>query len=444
MATPKMHQIRRPQAAGVSLVEALVALAVMSFGMLALVGVQTTMRFNSDVARQRTEATRIAASDMESMRLFTNLDAVPGQTTPSWDQLADGSITDISLPGASASTRFQLTRNVEILNGREGADARITAAQSRLVSVQVQWTDRTNASNVANLHSVVAGAAPALSARLALPFVPGPVSQRANRNASIPTDAKDLGNGTSAYKPFDEGSSAWVMNNTTGWITQICTGVSLSQASLTTAALSTCSALTVPGRMVSGKVQFDQRRLTDGTVDAAVSEAPRGPVLPLDATTPLVFQSEVDNSPVNQSRDPICVSQAVTDEATAAATATTRPFIPYACVVFPSDASGWGGQLRLVPGNYANGDAGNWQLGTGNTDFRVCRYTTSASPFTANVDHPRTYCRVSNDTCTTRVTQNLSNQNFLVLRATQACPTDTAVDVAAGNLVNSNTLAHQP
>lgn len=443
MVTPKMHQIRRPQAAGVSLVEALVALAVMSFGMLALVGVQTTMRYNSDVARQRTEATRIAASDMESMRLFTNLDAVPGQTTPSWDQLADGSITDISLPGASASTRFQLTRNLELLHGREGNDARVTAAQSRLVSLQVQWTDRTNANNLASFNSVVAGVAPGLSARLALPFVPGPVSQREGRHPSIPLEARDLGNGNSAYKPFDQGSNAWVMNNTTGWITQICTAT-LSQTALTTSALSACAVYSVPGRLVSGKVQFDRRNLTEGVVDAAGAESPRGPVLPLDTATPLYFLNEAGNAPVNQARDPICVSQQVSDESAALALASTRPYISYACVVFPSDPSGWGGQLRLKEGNYGNGDAGNWQIGVANEEYRVCRYSTSTSAFTANTDHPRTYCRVSNDTCTSRVTDNLINQNFLVLRSTQSCPTDSAIDLAAGNLVNSNTLPHQP
>lgn len=443
--TQMQFPARRSPASGVSLVEALVALAVMSFGMLALVGVQTSMRFNSDVARQRTEATRIAASDLESLRLFTNLDQVAGQVTPSWDLLADGSITDISLPGATASTRFRLDRNIETVDAREGNDARITTAQAKLVSVQVQWTDRTNANNLATFHSVVAGIAPALSARLALPFVPGPISQRAGRHPSFPPEAKDLGNGSSAYKPFDQGNSAWVMNNTTGWITQICTAT-LSQAALTTDALTNCTSYTVPGRLVSGKVHFDLRPLTDGAVDAAVSESPRGAVLPLDASTPLFFLNAVDNAPVNQAADPVCVSKSVADRASAEAAAPLLAHVPYACVVFPTDASGWGGQLRLKPGKYSSNtsDVDDWQIGTANNQYKVCRYTSAASAFTVNTDHPQTYCRVSNSTCSARVTQNLTNQNYLVLHSTQACPTDTAIDVSSGNLVNSNTLAHQP
>ena len=71
-------QLRR-RIRGVSLVEALVALAVMSIGMLALVGVQSTMRLNSDLAKQRTEATRIASEEIERMRSFISLGAVNGQ-----------------------------------------------------------------------------------------------------------------------------------------------------------------------------------------------------------------------------------------------------------------------------------------------------------------------------------------------------------------------------
>src|SRR3990167_8768909 len=69
---------------GVSLVEALIALAVMAFGMLAVVGVQSTMRLNSDLSKQRTEATRIASEEIERLRSFTSvaLLAVPIEGSP--------------------------------------------------------------------------------------------------------------------------------------------------------------------------------------------------------------------------------------------------------------------------------------------------------------------------------------------------------------------------
>lgn len=55
---------------GVTLIEALVAMAVMAFGMLALVGVQSTLRVNADLAKQRAEATRLAEAQLEAARSF--------------------------------------------------------------------------------------------------------------------------------------------------------------------------------------------------------------------------------------------------------------------------------------------------------------------------------------------------------------------------------------
>ena len=63
-----------------SLVEAIVAMAVMAFGMMAIVGLQTTLRANSDVAKQRSEAVRIAEEAIETARAFS---LMAGATTTS-------------------------------------------------------------------------------------------------------------------------------------------------------------------------------------------------------------------------------------------------------------------------------------------------------------------------------------------------------------------------
>src|SRR4051794_6693571 len=73
---------------GVSLVEAMVALAVMAFGMLAVVGVQSTLRLNGDIAKQRSEATRLAQETLETYRSFTSLDVGPADKT--WNGIAEG------------------------------------------------------------------------------------------------------------------------------------------------------------------------------------------------------------------------------------------------------------------------------------------------------------------------------------------------------------------
>lgn len=63
---------------GVSLIEALVALAVMAFGMLGVVGMQSTLRFNSDVSKQRSEAVRIVQETVEQRRNFSTISALAG------------------------------------------------------------------------------------------------------------------------------------------------------------------------------------------------------------------------------------------------------------------------------------------------------------------------------------------------------------------------------
>ena len=63
----------RPFQRGISLIEALLALAVMALGMMGLVGVQSTLRNTSDVAKQRSEAVRIAQVEIERWRAFTAL-----------------------------------------------------------------------------------------------------------------------------------------------------------------------------------------------------------------------------------------------------------------------------------------------------------------------------------------------------------------------------------
>ena len=85
-------------ARGVSLVEALVALAVMAFGMLAVAGIQGMLRLNSDVAKQRSEAVRIAQEQIEQLRAFAVRSADTGVPagTRSWSDIDTGPGTTLS------------------------------------------------------------------------------------------------------------------------------------------------------------------------------------------------------------------------------------------------------------------------------------------------------------------------------------------------------------
>jgi len=82
-----------------------------------------------------------------------------------------------------------------------------------------------------------------------------------------------------------------------------------------------------------------------------------------------------------------------------------------------------------------------WTIGTGASDQRVCRYSSdldASGAIDANLEHPASY---------TNVDASLANQNFLVIKGSEACPSGTPAQVAGNNAdayVDLSTLAHQP
>ncbi len=424
---------------GVSLIEALVALAVMAFGMLSLVGVQATLRLNSDLAKQRTEATRIATEDIEGLRLFTALNPVNGQPGVSWAEIASNVVASYVPPGNVGNTSYQVLRTVNTVAG----------TLRKVVSVQVNWIDRTGAAQSVTVDTVIAGIDPLLSGVLASKRS-SVNNQIGGRNATIPVEAVNFGDsdGRSAFKPFDRGSVVWLFNNVTGEVVGRCPGITTAQAALALADVTGCPV--IAARLLGGLVFFDLR-LTPTPLPASASETPAGPqMLPLSATAPVVFPASAF-SPVDQSTSAECVSD-TPPSATAATLQNARGYaITYYCLVYPSTAGGWGGRLDVVlAANYPNGNA--LPGTTTPNDYKVCRYTTAATDFTINADHPRSYCVEKSSPLPSlqlpcngrRLSANLINQNFLVIAAAQSCPTDIPADPANGNYVNSNTLQHQP
>lgn len=425
-----------PRPRGVSLVEALVAMAVMAFGMLALVGVQATMRLNSDVAKQRGEATRIATEEIERLRGFTTLASVQGeQAYSSYDAIASGTPAYVAPNADIGNAAYTITRTVRVAAG----------SQQKSIAVRVDWIDRSNQAQSVTLESVISGTDPVLSGLLAIQPTGSAPNQRGGRHASIPPEAVDLGDHRSAFKPFDSGLVVWVFDHATGLITSRCANVTTSQAAITATTVASCPPLAVPGRLVSGVVQFNLRNpLPDPP--AAASENPAGPALPLVSSSPLAF-STAGISPVGQSAPAECFANSP------ATYDSLRKAIDYYCLVYPAAATppaafGWGGKLDVkLASAYADGSA--LPGGTAPSDYRVCRYTLASSDFTVNANHPKSYCMEKPGTATVdvpctgnRVTGNLVNQNFLVIAAVQNCPTDLAANPSVGDLVNSNTLAH--
>ena len=511
--SPRRHNARRR---GASLVEALVALAIMAFGMLSLIGVQATMRLNSDLAKQRTEATRIATEDIERQRRFSLMAADGAQPNASYEEIQALNVDPYVAPGGIGNTSYRVERTVTT----------VAEPKQKVLTVRVLWNDRTGARQTVTVDAVISATDPALSGLLAVPPVPSATNQRNGRHNSIPPESIDLRDGTSAFKPFDTGTVAWIFNNLTGLITSRCTGVTAALADLTRDNLTTCGS-PINGRLLSGEVAFNFRFLpsnlsadtavlkpavganlawvigrgtrqierictvpaataqasltladlttgctavnpgadppgrpvtpyqvqcdplpcTDsGSLNAADSELPRWPVLNLDIVRVGTGDSITDTAQFNQPTSPECLDDA--PATLISATSRSRPTVRYYCLIY-TDTSGWGGRFSLQPLGFS--DAGNvaWTVGT--AGYKVCRYTTAASNFTLNADHPATYCMEKSGAATRtaacsgkRVTGSITNQNFLVIAASQACPTDVAIDPAAGNLINSNTRQHQP
>ncbi len=423
------HHLYRTRQRGVSLVEALVALAVMSIGMLALVGVQSTMRLNSDLAKQRTEATRIASEEIERLRSFTTLAAVPGQPGVSYDEIVARVVDNYQPPGGIGNTSYRVDRRVQDLAG----------SAQKAVSVVVTWTDRTNQAQTVTLDSVVNATAPTLGAMLAVPHRESATSRNRGRHRSIPDLAVDMGDGSSRFEPPGAASGVrWYFNNLTG-VMRVCAA---DVVDYTTCPLAT---------LVSGTVQF---HISDTAPTGADAERPQGPVFPLAAAPGAMALVDAVGTGVSTSCYSVVQSIRVL----------------YYCAVGTSDAAGWGGQLNPVP---VDGAGTALPFGVLASSYKSCRYTTDlptaentetaaieADPhaqFTLNADHPRKYClerpRNTNEAglaCTgKRVKVNLINQNFLVIKGSQTCPTEVNDDGTPNGsgqsaLILANTRQHQP
>lgn len=424
MNTP-MHRRQR----GTTLLEGLVALLVLSLGMFSVARVQTQLRLNADTARQRSEAVRLAQEDLERLRAFSVVAATAGARA--FADIVDATTTVDAASGLASNTRYQVTRTV--------TDAQ--APQARNATVAVSWADRTGTEHRVVLDSVISGSNPAYSGALHVAPALAATARVNGRSIHIPRIARNLGNGSSAFKPVGNGTLALVLDNTTGQVTARCTGVNaaLSTAQLTPADLTACVAL--PGQLLSGVVRFS---ISGPPVAGQANDVPQALSVALSlsgGTYPAAPQcaSEAMKT-VSIAGDSGPRLQAVPIDATPASlglgawTETGDRHVAYHCVVTPLAGSGvWSGRLNLVPAG--------WTLGTGPDDRRVCRYSADldgSGAVDANAEHPAAY---------TAVDGPLAHQNFLVIKGDEACPAGSPVQLAGNGapvFADLSTAPHQP
>jgi Tfp pilus assembly protein PilV len=437
MRTPSLS-LRRSQR-GITLIEALVALLVMSFGMLALVGLMSNLRLGADIAKQRSEAMRIARAEIARVRDYSELVRVastPASATVYAEITSQAQAQQVT--PVDSNTTYAVQRTVLPVTA---------AADGVAVRVAVSWTDRIGEVQFVNLDTVVARVDPVFSAAIGFAPQGGPVTQPSGRNPAIPADAKKLDKNNSAFRPSALGSTVWVFNNFSGAIVGKCTipaGTPVS--TLTPADVASCNNNTV-GYLLSGTVQFSN-------TDPANPAQPEATAIPFD----LDFVSGTYVMPrLDASGNPVRNNGVIVTNSFSASPPTptggnppnfecfndgpssapsTQPFANYYCIVYQSSGTlTWSGKVVLT----------GLRTGTSSSDYRVCRYSAdynrSGDMYTAdkkaldNTEHPAVYGRVNS---------SLARQNYLVVRGDLACPTAPAVDPDNGIYADYSTLQHQP
>jgi hypothetical protein len=406
---------------GASLIEALLAFLVLSLGLVGVAKLHGQVRLNADIARQRSEALRIAQTDIETLRSFTTLAA---------DPLASGYADIVAhaalQPSSSAlhtNAGFELVRDVWADEGFRSA------------ALTVRWLDRRGQAQQLTLQSLIAGTSPALSGALAAQVAVPRFTPLRGRAAGIPAGATALGNGRSAFRPAGSGTSAWVFDDATGEVVALCS-VPAGNQPIASTQLGACTPLR--SLLLSGIVRVSM----SGAADAGRAN-----------DTPLPLAVVLTLSGAGSGVAPVCVSEAQKVVAIQSAAGTRREAVPWAatpadwgvagwtelndrfvayhCAVTPLQGH-WSGRTTVVPQG--------WNVGTGTHDFKVCRYSADhdgSGSIDQNAEHPNEYHHVD---------RALMQQNFLLVPGPLACPAAPPVsfDPTVPVHADVSTVQHQP
>ena len=391
----------------------MVAVVIMAFGMIALVGLMGQMRRSADVAKQRGEAVRLAQRDIEQLRAYSVLAAGSGSPAAGvrdFDTMV-ASTTNTNAGDLGGNATYTLQRTV--VPWFDGTQPQLTIPTMRAVSVSVTWLDRANDLQTVQIHSFITRADPGLGGSLGVAPTTTALRGPAGHVPVVPLGAKDWGDKTSVFKPQPGGTVAWIFNNITGAVIGRCTvPAGTPTALLALADLSTCIT-TSRGLLLSGYVRFSDSAPPD-------SAAPTSTAIPLDM---------VMNVTDGAATDP---NYECYDDAPFTSVGATATVVSYYCVVYPNNsvAPSWSGTLRIkdIPVNSVDSSViSPWQ---------VCRYSGNynGDQTISNFEHPLTY---------NQVTTALTSQNFLLIRASASCPAGHVADPARGIYANTETVMHQ-
>ncbi|RQO55294.1 hypothetical protein DBR47_20665 [Paucibacter sp. KBW04] len=401
MSKQGTHKSRQPR--GVALIEALVALLIMAFGMLALAGLQNSMRRGADLAKQRGEAVRLAQQEMEWLRSFALLTPDPDKPEIlAFDSIVNRDLNDpISVSDADTNTTFTVVRLVQ------PAPAGTLATQRLDIRVSVTWADRSEGAQIVTLDSILSRSPPSLGVALGLAPEATPVRRPGGRDASIPVGAKDLGDKSSVFRPSPNTATVWVFNNLTGVITGVCNLPNTPLANISPIDVDACRNNAL-GFLLSGFVRFS-------------AASPSDPGNPLGTALPM-------NLDLLRSDEPTLLPSYQCFHDAPYSALTTQTYVAYYCIVYPkiSTTALWSGRLNITDIPLSGPGAKT-----------ICRYSADydGDGKTSNAEHPADYIKVDSA---------LTRQNFLVIPQGETCPTGHGVDPSLGWFSNTATVLHQP
>lgn len=426
---------------GATMVEALVAFLVLAFGLLAIAGFQVTLSRNSDLAKQRSEAMRLAQERLEELRTF--------QSLAGYNTLANQAAANVT--GYATNTTYSIA---SAITGYTDPNP-----DYKTVVVTVSWTDRVGATQTVTLNSTIAGIDPRQSGRLTLAQTYGGIKRPKDRAVSIPYPAKSISPTQSAYKPIESGTRAFVFNNLTGEIRQACNVSAASTTdTLTSSSFTSTNCVDVVGYLLSGYIRYSY---VSGTPNA---ENPNDPPLlslgmQMNLTSvgqPYPGTSECFAEPRKSMKYttgsgstrlvdvPYLATVPYVDTTVSPAIVVTtwtevESYTTYSCVIYPADHDSNTTTPRIWTGYPAVTG-----ITISGTAYEVCRYSfdydnsdLSSQLADTNLEHPAVY---------TAVNSSLSDQNYLVIDHTRTCPSDNAeINPLASppKYTNYNTISYQ-
>jgi len=272
-----MHAMTPPgrrRQLGFSLIEGLTSMFVTAFGMMAVASFYVSLSNSSDLAKQRTEAVRLAQLKMEELRAFEQVasDGV-GNRFDYTDDVVSGSDT-IDRTNGDYVTSASYARTWTVTGN--GTDPQ------KWISVEVGWTDRANQARSVSLRSVISRSDAGGIGTLAVG--PGPIKPRSpkNRSLDIPYPAVSLAGEKSGFSPPGAGGRFFVFDNTTGEVLGECTRALREGTTVSFGAVyddgTSCTEYDVKRYLLSGYVRF-----VLGSFSLSDFVNPVGPAKELDA-----------------------------------------------------------------------------------------------------------------------------------------------------------------